>query len=263
MLRLYVPVAVTVVLLGSLTYWESVYSDRFKSSSMDAAEFGKRFANVPKEVGPWIGVDNEVKKEISEQAGAVNHVSRTYTNRETGQKVDLWLIVGHARDIVRHTPDICYPSQGFAQDGTTQKHAISPATGSQTMFNTARFKQESPLGEGGPIVRVFWGWNANTPEEKEWVAPDGQRIYFGNNTALYKMYFTSSMKDRDELVDDNNAVAFAKVMIPEVNKALFPELSAGAAPAILDEAIEVEETVTEPAAAPATETPAAEAPAAS
>jgi hypothetical protein len=259
MFRLYVPVAVTVVLIASLTFWESVYSDRFTGSSMDAAEFGKRFANVPKEVGPWIGTDNEVKDETLSTAGAVNHVSRTYVNRDTGQKADLWLIVGHARDINRHTPDICYPSQGFAQDGTTQKQAVEAADGSESMFNTARFKQESPLGEGGPIVRVFWGWNANTPEEKEWVAPENQRIHFGNNTALYKMYFTSSMKDRDELVADNNAMAFAKVMIPEVNKALFPEMYPAAPPSSTEEnePAETEEAATEPENAASAETPAA------
>jgi hypothetical protein len=224
MLRLYIPVAVTVVLIASLTFWESIYSDRFTGSSVDAAEFGKLFANVPKEVGPWVGDENPVKEETLNTAGAVNHVSRTYVNRDTGQKVDLWLIVGHARDIVRHTPDICYPSQGFAQDGTTQKQSIEAVDGTKAVFNTARFRQESPLGQGGPLVRVFWGWNANKPEEKDWIAPESQRIHFGNNTALYKMYFTSSMKDRDELVTGNNAMEFAKVMIPEVNKALFPEL---------------------------------------
>jgi hypothetical protein len=259
MFRLYVPVAVTVVLIASLTFWESVYSDRFTGSSMDAAEFGKRFANVPKEVGPWIGTDNEVSEETLQAAGAVNHVSRTYANRDTGQKVDLWLIVGHARDIVRHTPDICYPSNGFAQDGTAQKQSIEAEDGSSSMFNTARFRQESILGDGGPIRRVFWAWNANKPDEKEWVAPESQRVYFGNNTALYKMYFTSSMNDRDELVMDNNAVAFAKVMIPEVNKALFPELYPAASPSSNDEnePAEAETTATEPDSAASVETPAA------
>lgn len=260
MLRLYVPVAVTVVLIASLTFWESVYSDRFTDSSISAAEFGKRFENVPKEVGPWVGTDNEVKEEIRKAAGAVNHVSRTYVNKETGQKADLWLIVGHARDINRHTPDICYPSQGFAQDGTTQKEAIVADDNSNSMFNTARFRQESPLGNGGPIVRVFWGWNANRPDEKEWIAPESQRRHFGNNTALYKMYFTSSMPDRDEPVADNNAMAFAKMMIPKVNKALFPELypsTPSAAPTEESETVEVEETTEAPEAAAEATAPAA------
>ena len=112
--------------------WESVYSDRFTGTSIDVAEFNQRFARIPKdpkvapELGSWVGVDNPVTEETLNTAGAVSHVSRTYTNQQTGDRVDLWLVVGHARDIGRHTPDICYPSQGFAMDGTQLKQPIMP-----------------------------------------------------------------------------------------------------------------------------------------
>src|SRR5687767_8086592 len=108
MLRLYVPVAVTVVLIAVLATWEGIYSDRFTGSSVTAEEFGQRFEHVPMTVGPWEGVDKETDQKTLEVAGAVNHVSRTYRNPGTGQEVDLWLVVGHSRDICRHTPDVCY-----------------------------------------------------------------------------------------------------------------------------------------------------------
>src|SRR5262245_59047604 len=98
MMRLYIPASVCVLIIAGLTVWESINSDRFTKSSITAADFGKRFADVPMKVGPWEGEDKEVGKETLETAGAVSHVSRTYTNLESGQKVDLWLIVGHARD---------------------------------------------------------------------------------------------------------------------------------------------------------------------
>jgi len=234
MLRLYVPVAVTVVLIATLTFWESIYSDRFRSSSVTAEEFGKRFKEVPTEVGPWVGTDEKVKEETLNQAGAVSHVSRKYVNSETGASVDLWLIVGHSRDISRHTPDICYPAQGFAQDGSKQKRKIEVAgeEGEQqeATFFTARFRQEQSLGGGGPLVRVFWAWNPNTKDEQQWVAPDRQRVAFGNNPALYKMYFTASMPDRNQPISENVALEFAEVMIPAVNQALFPKPNGPASP---------------------------------
>lgn len=232
MLRLYVPVAVTVVLIASMTFWESIYSDRFSSSSVTAAEFGKRFANLPKEIGPWLGEDNPVKDETLKTAGAVNHVSRTYTNQETNDKVDVWLVVGHARDIGRHTPNICYPSQGFSMDGAQLKQEIKSDDGSaKGTFHTARFRQESALAQGSPLVRVFWAWNPNTEDDHQWVAPDNSRLAFGNNTALYKLYFTSAMKERDESVPDNVAVKFAKLALPIVNQTLFPVPGTTAMPA--------------------------------
>src|SRR5688500_15955379 len=124
MLRLYVPVAVTVVIIGALTAWEGVYSDRFRGSSVTAAEFGERFKDLPLTVGPWVGEDNPVDEKTLEVAGAVNHVARVYRNTETQKRVDLWLVVGHSRDICRHTPDVCYIAQGFSRDGNMQKHRI-------------------------------------------------------------------------------------------------------------------------------------------
>lgn len=229
MLRLYVPVAVTVVLIASLTFWESIYSDRFRSSSVSAAEFGERFKKLPATVGPWEGVDHKVDDKTLEVAGAVNHVSRTYRNTETGDAVDVWLVVGHARDIGRHTPDVCYIAQGFSQDGSKQKHKIEVAGEEPATFFTARFRREDMAGIP---TRVFWAWNANEKDgEQDWVAPDNQRLYFGNNTHLYKMYFTAKMPDRDEPPRDNVAMEFAKVMLPAVNRTLFPERYAGEAAA--------------------------------
>ena len=108
-------------------------------------------------------------------------------------------------------------------------------------------------------TRVFWAWNANLDDEQDWVAPDNQRLHFGNNTALYKMYFTAQMPDRDQPPRDNVAMEFAKVMLPAVNRALFPERYAGqpnAAPSdvtpatAVDAAAAKDPTLTTPAAEP-------------
>jgi hypothetical protein len=258
MTRLYIPVAVAVVLIVSMTFWESVYSDRFTGSSVSPEQFHQKFASLPMKVGSWVGADRPVPEETLKTAGAVSHISRVYKNEETGEEVDLWLIVGHARDISRHTPDVCYPSQGFAMDGTQLQQRIkAEGTGKEGEFHTARFRKEAALGAGGPLVRVFWAWNPNTDEQKDWVAPDATRLAFGNNTALYKMYFTAPMKERDESVTDNVAYKFAQIMLPEVNKTLFA--APGATP--LDAPAEGAEGAAAPAdatAAPAAEAPATE-----
>lgn len=267
--RLYIAAAVTLALIVSLTAWESIYSDRFTGTSVTAEQFDKLFANVPLEIGPWQGENHKVDDKTLEVAGAVNHVSRSYRNMDTGQQVDLWLVVGHARDICRHTPDICYPSQGFSQDGTKQKQRIETDQGEAT-FYTARFRQEMSLGGGGAFQRVFWAWNANSDEEHDWNAPNNARLHYGNNRALYKMYFTGGMKDRDEPVADNVALDFAKVMLPAVNHALFPQHygvpAQSAAPTedegdaeASQEAAEIAAKANQPAALPNAEAPVDEA----
>src|SRR5690606_21684168 len=115
-----------------------------------------------------------VKDETLEVAGAVNHVSRTYENPENpSERVDVWLIVGHARDIGRHTPDVCYPSQGFAQDGDKMKQSIDPRDDEPATFFTARFRRENMPGAS---TRVFWAWNANESPEDAWEAPGNTRL---------------------------------------------------------------------------------------
>jgi hypothetical protein len=78
-------------------------------------------------------------------------------------------------------------------------------------------------------------------------------LAFGNNRAIYKLYFTSAMKEREEAVTDNTAYKFAKMMIPVVNQTLFGSGNAtpGSAPAADAAAPPAEATPAEPAAAPA------------
>ncbi|HYO24473.1 MAG TPA: exosortase-associated EpsI family protein [Lacipirellulaceae bacterium] len=288
MLRLYAPVVVAIVAITGFTLWEAANSDRFTASSMTAEEFGKQFSTVPMVVGKWEGVEMTPEKATLEQAGAVSHVSRRYTNRETKDYVDLWLIVGHSRDISRHTPDICYPSQGFSQVGARIKHTFEPVEEGAPApeFFTAKFRDESQAGNRS--VRVFWSWNGNTEGQDQWEAPEpktwfdwlpikstGPKTYYGNNTALYKMYFTAPIRDADEGVSDSIANDFAEVMIPEIDRALFPErfknkprpTAATPAPSLSDPAagadaataLPMADPVAPPIAAPAENEPAADA----
>jgi hypothetical protein len=268
MLRIYAPAAVALAAIAVLTYFEAGYSDRFESSSVTAEDFGRKFANVPKVVGPWEGVDMKEEAETLKMAGAVRHVSRRYTNRETGQSVDLWLIVGHSRDVCRHTPDICYPSHGISQVGARVIHTITPPTDPDhpATFFTAKFNDESSLGR--TRQRVFWAWNGNEEGKDEWEAPEaeglfgwlpikssGPKTYYGNNPALYKMYFTAAMGSPEEPPEDNLAIDFAELMLPAVNRALFPEHYG--LPADAAAAGEAAAEAAEDAAAEAGEAPAA------
>jgi hypothetical protein len=284
MFRFYAPAAVALLAIVGLTAVEASFSDRFNSSGVSAEEFGKRFANVPKVVGQWVGQDMKEEAATLEMAGAVRHVSRRYTNSETGKSVDLWLIVGHSRDVCRHTPDICYPSHGMAQKGVKVKQSILPPEDEENpaVFFTSKFRDERGLG--GPLQRVFWAWNGNKEGQYKWDAPEpksfwswmpikssGPKAYYGNNPALYKVYFTAAMESLDEPVGDNVAVEFAEVMLPKINHALFPErypnagddAAADASAATTEEAaaasdVTAADSDTEPVvAAPAAETEAA------
>lgn len=215
-------------LIVSLCVVEGLYlKDRWGEPGAEAAVMGQRFKQVPKEIGDWEGEDLPVDEQVKNTAGAVNYVSRRYKNKETGAEVRLWLIVGHSRDICRHTPNVCYPASGFRQDGRQIHHRWTQDDGKPADFFTAKFIKDDVRGRHAE--RVFWAWNH--PDVNKWEAPSDPRQHYGLSRALYKIYFTSNVLPSEGAAEDNVAAEFAKLMLPEVDKALFPEAYAANADA--------------------------------
>jgi hypothetical protein len=89
-------------------------------------------------------------------------------------------------------------------------------------FLTNTFFKEDISGRS--MIRVFWSWynteNEDSKGEVVWEAPTNSRWYFGNTRALYKMYFTSQMKDPLETAEQSACLRFAREFLPVVNEAL-------------------------------------------
>ena len=187
---------------------------RQRNSENGFREFPRKLAIGSASTGPFL-------KEVKERSGAVNFVSRQYTHEGTGSSVDLWLIIGHARDIIRHTPDICYPSSGFQQRGSRLRHTVYYEPGKEGRFYTSKFQKEDALVR--QTQRVFWAWNH--PEFHKWDAPESPRFFYGMATrALYKMYFTSTVSPSEDTLDDNAAAEFAELVLPVIDEALFGDI---------------------------------------
>ena len=64
-------------------------------------------------------------------------------------------------------------------------------------------------------MRVFWSWYKPTEDGKvTWKAPKIVRWEFGNAPSLYKLYFTSNMRDYRETTDESVCMKFAKEFLP-------------------------------------------------
>jgi hypothetical protein len=132
----------------------------------------------------------------------------------------VWLIVGHARDVVRHTPDVCYPSSGFKMRAPENSRHTFAFEGQPTAdFYTNTFIKEDTTGR--QLERVFWSWYR--PQEDSnvtWKAPKIVRLDFGNARSLYKLYFSNSMRDAKETTEESPCTKFAELFLPLVDKAL-------------------------------------------
>ena len=219
----FAPVVIAVLLIVGLTIVEVNMTDRLAGTNVSAEQRAELLDKVPATFGDWHGDDIPVDPNVRKTAGAIGAVQREYRNVRTGEKVRLWLIVGHAREVSFHTPDICYPSQGFtarAQDNSVYTMVFPDQP--KTDFLTNTFLRESSAGQ--QLERVFWNWYNPMDKSNEgkvvWEAPTNARWHFGNTRALYKMYFMSSMRDPKETADESACVRFARDFLPEVNKAL-------------------------------------------
>lgn len=216
----YLPIVLGIVAIVGLTVAEARISGRFQSSNITAEQFAEMLQNVPIDIGDWHGEDLPVEEQVRKTAGARGYVSRQYHNAITGEDVTIWLIVGHSRDVMRHTPDVCYPSSGFkTRAPENSRHTFVFDEQPPADFYTNTFLKEDTTGRH--LVRVFWSWFK--PEDDgtvAWKAPKAVRLEFGNTPSLYKLYFTSNMRDTKESTEDSACNKFAEVFLPVVEKAL-------------------------------------------
>jgi hypothetical protein len=220
----YTPIMLAVLLIAGLTYVQVRMTDRFADTNVSAEQRAALLDKVPKTVGDdWHGEDMPIDPNVRKTAGAVGAVQREYRNSRTGEKVRLWLIVGHAREVSAHTPDICYPGQGFqARASENSVYPMEVPGLPKADFLTNTFLRESSAGQ--QLERVFWSWynpeNSDNEGNIVWEAPRNARWHFGNTRALYKLYVSGSMRDPKEGVEQSACVRFAREFLPEVNEAL-------------------------------------------
>jgi hypothetical protein len=218
------PVIFGVVAIVGLTVVQSLMTDRFVDSNVTAEQRAKLLEQVPLDLNEWKGEDERVSEDVRDTAGAVGCVSRIYTSQRTGERVKLWLIVGHARDISAHTPDVCFPSAGFSQ--RAPGHSLYTFVYEEqddpgdAKFWTNTFVKEDSLA-GRRLERVFWAWyNPKPGAPVVWEASSNARWTYGNTRALFKMYFTSEMKDVDETTEESPAQKFGVEFLPVIEKIL-------------------------------------------
>jgi hypothetical protein len=216
----FLPLVLGVVVIVGLTVAEARVSGRFDGSDITEEQFALMLESVPRDIGDWQGTDLSVEEQVRKTAGARGYVSREYINVVTGDIVKIWLIVGHSRDVMRHTPDICYPSSGFKM--RAPENARVPfvfENQPEADFYTNTFVKEDATGRA--IERVFWAWyKPNDERTVQWGAPKIVRLEYGNARSLYKLYFTSAMRDYGETVEQSPCMKFAEVFLPVVDKAL-------------------------------------------
>jgi hypothetical protein len=79
-----------------------------------------------------------------------------------------------------HTPEVCYSSREYTQDGDRRRVAVKDLADKEHTLWHLPLKANNI---DATSLRVFYGWSTGT----EWGAPEYPRFIFGNLPHLYKL----------------------------------------------------------------------------
>ena len=199
--------AVLALLLG-VGVWNAVRPG--VADSLSPAAASERMMSIPRQIGPWIAVDNEVNSKTMRVAEAEAYLSRSYGNQLTKESYSVMLLYGPPGDLGAHDPKTCYAGTGFEQCGIGTKQNAS--NGSCELWN-ARFERTDPNRE---TLEVFWGWGTRG----DWKASDLPRLEFANESRIDKIYIQRSLSPGKLLPEAGCPSEFLEPLLAKVKSAL-------------------------------------------
>lgn len=179
----------------------------------DMAAAGQRVEQCPDRFGPWEMLTAEpFEPGVQEILECVGSTHRTYRNRETGETVQLALLVGPAGPTSVHTPDVCFSSQDYSSLGPRKRVAVGSRGASVW---EQQFKATSLRGE---TLRVAYAWNSG----QGWIAAEKPRFQFAGAGLLYKLQVVSPVTRGDDEAESatSGCRAFLKDLLPALDAAV-------------------------------------------
>ena len=209
----------SIALLLGAGYYHGISTDRWtpRGASLNAIA---QLETIPRQIGDWKGVDQEMKLEELAGAGIRGGLTRIYTNDRKGERITMMILYGKANQLSVHTPDICYPAAGYEQiGGATRVEIAAPAPTMKGAFwaNTFRRPDRPTLDE----LTVHYAWGV----DHSWRAPDGDaRLSFAWYPGIYKMYIVQAVSKPNAPVDSGASVDFLNAALPVLDQTLFSTL---------------------------------------
>lgn len=177
---------------------------------MAAAELLEK---TPQQFGAWQTERSfEMEERTLRMLQCSGDVNRLYANPISGAQVNVAVLLGPTGPIGSHTPEICYSSVDYAQQG--KRRLVSLEIGDKThSFWQVMFKRNSV---GGESLSVFYAWSSGD----EWVAADEPRWQFADRPFLYKIQLASILPPSSTADDLQPCSEFLAEFIPVVGEYL-------------------------------------------
>ena len=168
-----------LVALSSGAAW-GFYAQRWGPSELllVTAEHLKSF---PIELGAWqVQTEEPIDPATIEMLNCSGYINRSYVNRETGETVRMAIFAGPPGPIAVHTPEICYSSRDYAQEGKREAVPLKdPQLGKHSVWKVA-FQANGPFADK---LVVAYAWS----DGGYWNASEAPRFQYAGTPALMKI----------------------------------------------------------------------------
>jgi flagellin-like protein len=152
--------------------------------SENAVAAGRRLEELPSQFGPSGRWQLQASEELDATSIAMlqpaGYILRRYRNQETGDSVQMVVLLGQPAPISVHTPEICYSSRNYDIREDREEESFVDAKGKEHQFWGLTFRSHSLNAD---ILRVYYGWSTGS----RWVAATHPRMSFARQPYLYKI----------------------------------------------------------------------------
>lgn len=166
--------------------WYGSYAQRWGPPA-DMVAASMHLEQLPRQFGDWSLAEelpfDDASREMLECTGYVN---RRYINRSTGKGVNLAIIVGPPGPTSVHTPEICFSSRAYEQQGPRSRLQLEEGAGGNDSFWTLDFTTQNVLADG---LRIYYAWSRGI----NWEASDSPRYKFAAAPYLYKLQLAAPL----------------------------------------------------------------------
>lgn len=185
----------------------------------DMAAAAEKLEATPTRFGDWeLTHATTLDARIAKLLESAAYLCGTYSNRVSGESVNLFVLLGPPGPVSVHTPDICYASRDFTIVREREQVAVRDATGANAQLWALTLRGNDLDAN---LLRVYYGWN----DGGGWTAPDNPRFDYAGRPLLYKIQVAGNAAGEAAAQPDDLGQRFLRDFLPVLQPQLAPAAS--------------------------------------
>jgi Protein of unknown function (DUF3485) len=169
---------------------------------------------LPDEVGNWrLRRADKLPDAVQQILQCPAYVTRVYEHQQTGDVVNVAVLLGPPGPISVHTPEVCYSSREYSADGERRRITLADKDGRKHTLWRLPFKGNN---FDASSLRVFYGWSTGAI----WSAADHPRFSYGGLPHLYKLQVAVTDHPASAAIDFDAGQDFLECFLPQIQPRL-------------------------------------------